>query len=103
MDEILKYSLFLDKRDVGIKNQNGTYGTQNEFDWYINIPITTTFKLVDSYVQTYLDPFKTTMPRQMINPYFIEYGFFENVDSVSGNTGSDITSKANKFGITINT
>jgi len=110
-EQIHKITLFLDKRDLGVFQPNGSYGTKNNSDWYINVPFIKTFKLVDDYVHVYLDPFRTSMNRQLINPYFIEYGFFETISSFSGNNvditvnNSDMPNidfKAKLYGIDIN-
>ena len=48
---------------------------------------------------------RTTMQRQFINPFFIELGFFEDVESIlSGNTNTEnsVQIKSKKYGIDIN-
>src|ERR1035437_4611793 len=85
-DSIYKISLFLDKRDLGILQPNGSYGKKNSKDWYITIPFVRTNKIVDDYIHTYMDPFKTVIQRQVANPYFMDYGFFETIQSFSSNT-----------------
>jgi|SRR3989304_8532589 len=103
MEPTHKISLFLDKRDLGVIQPNGSYGTKNHSDWYVIIPFFKSDRLVDEYVYTYMDPFKTTMTRQMVNPYFIEFGFFENIQSFSSSTGiHNIETKAPLYNITIN-
>jgi hypothetical protein len=106
MEPTYKITLFLDKRELGILQPDRTYGTKNHKDWYVTFPMYSSFKLVDEYVQTYLDPFRTTMTRQMINPYFVEYGFFENIQSFSASTDGveihNIEIKAPLYNITIN-
>lgn len=110
-EQIHKITLFLDKRELGILQPNNSYGTKNYNDWYINIPFTKTFKFADDYVHTYIDPFKTSLSRQLVNPYFIEYGFFETISSFSGNVVDisvntidmpNIDFKAKLYGIDIN-
>lgn len=104
--EPYKISLFLDKRDLGVLQPDGTYGKQNHSDWFVNVPFVKSDRLVDEYVQTHMDPFRTVMQRQLINPYFIEFGFFENIQSYSASTDNvvihNIATKAPLYKIDIN-
>jgi hypothetical protein len=106
MEPTYKVTLFLDKRDLGILQPDRTYGKKNHSDWYINVPFVLSDKLVDEYIHTYLDPFRTVMQRQMVNPYFLEYGFFETIQSYSastdGNVYHNIETKAPLYNIAIN-
>ena len=101
MDTNVKIELFIDKRPNGILQPSGMLGPNNDSDFYVNVPLYRNITLFEDYVNITTDPFKTAIKRQMINPYFIELGFFETVNSVSGSTTS-ITQKATKYGITIN-
>lgn len=100
--ESYKVSLFLDKRSLGILQPDRTYGTKNHSDWYVVVPFFKTNRLVDEYVHTYIDPFKTKMERQLVNPYFIELGFFEDIQSYSASTGVNIETKAPAYNIPVN-
>jgi hypothetical protein len=104
MEPTLKISLFLDKRDLGVLQPDGTYGTKNHSDWYVNIPFFQSERLVDEYIHVYMDPFRTQMERQLVNPYFIEFGFFENIQSFSASTSSNfnIETKAPLYNIDVN-
>lgn len=107
MEPTYKIVLFLDKRELGVLQPDRTYGKKNHKDWYVTLPIYSSEKLVDEYVQTYLDPFRTTMTRQMFNPYFVEFGFFETIQSYSASTGNmewmhNIEQKAPLYNIEIN-
>lgn len=109
METANKITLFLDKRELGILQPDSSYKKQNHSDWYVNVSLIKTTKLVDDYVHTYLDPFRTSITRQLVNPYFIEYGFFETIQSYSGSVnvyiGSsevNIDSKAKLYNIDIN-
>lgn len=101
---ILYCKIFLDKRENGIVQNNGSVNNQNESDFYINIPLTRTYKKFDDYVNVDKDPFRTIINRQQINPYFIELNFFETIKQISGTTEpyESIESKAETFKITIN-
>lgn len=111
METTNKITLFLDKRELGILQPDSSYKKQNHSDWYINVNLIKTIKLVDDYVHTYMDPFRTSITRQLVNPYFIEYGFFETISSYSGNVVDvtvnlsempNIDFKAKLYGIDIN-
>lgn len=101
MEPGFRIELFIDKRPNGILQPNGMLGNINYSDFYINVPLTKNVATFEDYVNVVLDPFKTSIKRQMINPYFIELGFFETISSVSGSTDS-ITEKVKSFGLTIN-
>lgn len=116
MEPTQKITLYLDARVIGsatgstimtqIAQPNGTYANKNHSDWYLTVPFYKSDRLVDEYIHTYFDPFTSSMPRQLINPYFVEYGFFETIKSYSANTeGNDmynITTKAPIYDLTIN-
>lgn len=105
MQPDFKIELFIDKRPNGILLPNGTLGTKLS-DFYVNVPLNRNITLFEDYISVTLDPFITSMQRQLINPYFIELGFFETVNSISASTASDIPfsieDKAKTYGITIN-
>lgn len=112
MNNILKAKIHLDKRDLGIVQPDGTYASSNINDFYINIRLNRKIKVFDDYVDIQKDPFKTEMDRQNINPWFVEFGFFESITYV-GMTGKtndykivpdseDIIKKAKIFSIDIN-
>jgi hypothetical protein len=106
MEPTYKISIFLDKRELGVLQPDRTYGKKNNKDWYVTVPIYVSNRLVDEYIQTYMDPFRTSMTRQLINPYFIEFGFYENIQSYSASTDGvaihNIETKAPLYNITIN-
>jgi len=112
MEQNITYTkLFLDKKPEGIVQPDGSLGTQNTSDYYLNIPLTKTFKKVEDYVQISKSPFRTEVPRPNFNPYFIELNFFEDIlaKSATGNTFINITNaqqaidtKVKKFKIDIN-
>lgn len=81
----LKFTIFIDKRkEEGIlRPKSRVFATTPESDFYINIPLFKKIKLTDEYVDISVDPKKHTVQRQLINPYFIELGFFENIESIT--------------------
>lgn len=112
MKNQIKIKIHLDKRDLGIVQPDGTYSTQNHSDFFVNINLNKRFKLFDDYVDVQKDPFRTEMDRQFINPWFIEFGFFESIAyaGLSGKTKDykivpdlqDAVKKAKIFSIDIN-
>lgn len=103
MEPTYKIKLFLDKRDLGVLQPDRTYGKKNHSDWYVVVSFFQSKNIVDNYIHTYMDPFRTTMQRQLINPYFVEFGFFENIQSYSASTlENNIETKAPLYNIVIN-
>lgn len=114
MDDNLKIKLYLDLREDGIVQPNGTYSTQNYTDYFININLNKKTKIIDEYIDVQKDPTRVDMQRQLINPSFIEYGFFESIRTtgISGTSSNNynilvpstenIIKKAEIFSITIN-
>lgn len=82
MAEKLKYEIFLDKRKDGIPQPGGTFADKNNSDFYINFLLYKNNKL-DDYVSTFIDTTKITIDRQLINPFFIEFGIFENIKNIN--------------------
>jgi hypothetical protein len=113
MEKNFKIKLYIDSRPDGIVQPDGTYGTQNHKDFYLNVKLNREFKLFDDYIDVELDPLRISMQRQLINPSFIEFGFFESIRStgISGKTNNtntlvsttqNIIKKSEIFSITIN-
>ena len=104
MKETYQYKIRLNVTPFGgIKTSTGLISDAYDKDFYINMPVYKTHNL-EGYVNVDIDPSKATMERQFINPFFIELGFFENVESVlSSNTKSDnsVQIKAQNYGIDI--
>lgn len=96
MDDVKKYKIFLDKREDGIRDRNGHIRDINESDFFITVPIFKNIEL-DDYVNVEIDPLRVTVERQEINPYFIEFGFFENIVSTIS-----IEKKSSIYNIDIN-
>jgi hypothetical protein len=111
-DNKLKVKLFLDKRPEGIVQPDGTFGTQNINDYYVNINLCREMSIIDEYIDIQLDPFRTSIERQLVNPWFNEFGFFESIIStgISGKTRDmqivpelqNVQKKAGIFSIDIN-
>jgi hypothetical protein len=102
---IKKITLFLDKRNEGVVQPNGSFASINYSDYFVNIMLEKTFNKYDDYVNIYVDPFKTEINRQLINPYFVEFSFFETIKIIkSGATdfNESVFDKAKNYNITIN-
>lgn len=112
MENKIKTTIHLDKREPGIVQPNGGYASSNINDYYINVKLNRKIKIFDDYVDIQKDPFRTEMDRQNINPWFIEFGFFESITyaGITGKTNDykvvlesqDIVKKAKIFSIDIN-
>lgn len=83
----------------------------NQKDYFINIPITRTYKKFGDYINVEKDPFRTTIDRQSFNPYFIELSFFESIKAISNtgntmititNSNENIEEKSSLYSIIIN-
>lgn len=108
----LNVKLFLDKRKDGIVQPDGTYSTQNSSDYYVNVKLTREINIIDEFVQIDVDPFRTDMERQNLNPWFIEFGLFDSIKTtgISGRTRDysivpdlqNVQGKAKIFSIEIN-
>jgi len=105
MKEVFKYKIRLNVNPGGgVITSSGVLSDSYDKDFFITLPIYKTQEL-DGYVSVGKDPLRTVVERQLINPYFIELGFFENIKSVlSGNSKSQssVQEKSQKYGIDIN-
>ncbi len=63
-------------------------------DFYIDVFLTKSFRKVDEYIDVEKDDLRTSIDRQLVNPYFIELAFFETIKSinVSGSTNTTVSS-----------
>jgi hypothetical protein len=77
--DTLKFTILLDKRDVEVQ-----YESQIS-DFYITIPLQKDSRLAGDYVDIFFDPRKETINRQLINPFYMELGIFENIKNLSDN------------------
>jgi len=77
----------------GFVHQNGntrTLGVFPQFDFYLPVFITKTGNLME-YVNVDSDDTIFTMERQEINPYFIEFKFFDTIKRNKINNASELT------------
>lgn len=110
-DSEIKYRIFLNKRENGISQPNGTFSGQNASDFYINIPLYLNFIKYDEYINIDRDKSTISIDRNNFNPFFIELGFFSGIKatSTSGQTSTNvylqtetIYDKSTLYNITIN-
>jgi len=110
MEPTKNIKIFLDARQDGIVQPDGSFANKNSKDWYIDIFMIRDMSLVHEYIDISLDPTREKLERQLVNPFFIELGFFETVNRIgdisdTGSTVANATSlkgKAGQLDITIN-
>ena len=61
-----------------VKHSDGTLHEFPESDFYVNIPLLRSERVYE-YIDVEVEDTVYTVERQEINPYYIEYGFFEGV------------------------
>lgn len=110
-DLVIRHRIFLNKRDNGIPQPNGTFSGQNASDYYINIPLNLSYIKYDEYINIEKDKSTEILDRNNFNPFFIELGFFSGIKatSASGQTSINtysqtetIYEKSKIYNITIN-
>lgn len=98
-DDIVKTQIFIDIRSSSaftqgygvVQSSTKTLGVRPEFDFYINVNLNQTFE-IHEYVDTQIDRNIKQIPRQEINPYFLEYEFFDDITKNKVNNGEDLNS-----------
>lgn len=78
----------------GFVHNNGNtraLGVFPQFDFYLPVFITRTGNLME-YVNITQDETIFTMERQEVNPFFVEFGFFDSIVMNKVNNGADLTS-----------
>lgn len=96
--DILKYELFLDARlSSGFTSGYGiyqpTYGTLDakpEKDFFINVPLHQTHEIYE-YVDVDIDKTIEPIQRQEINPFYLEYMFFDDIARNKINNGAELS------------
>ena len=97
-DDIEKVQLFIDVRPTsqfatgyGILNPaNRRLELNPASDFYININLNQTFEVYE-YVDTKIDDTIQKIPRQEINPFYLEYAFFDDISRNQINNGEDLS------------
>lgn len=82
-DLVIKHKIFLGKRDNGIPQPNGTFSGQNASDFYINIPLSSSYVKYDEYINVEKDKSIEIINRNNFNPFFIELGFFSGIKATT--------------------
>lgn len=105
MKEVKRYKIKLPNYpNLGIQMSNGYFSDSYDKDFYINVPIFKSSAIYD-YVNVFIDPTKLEIERQLINPYYIEFGFFKNITSVlkeNSNNKNSIEEKSYNYNLKIN-
>jgi len=100
----IKKTIFLQKRDkspftpistLDIQDLNFSQGLQKGYfsipeDMYVNVLLTKTCEIFE-YVDTKKDDRIYAIDRQLINPYYINFDFFNTVRRIKVNTSDDLT------------
>jgi len=88
VDDISLFSFSPASRAVGV---NLSYS-----DYYVDIFLTKTNEVFE-YVDVKRDEKIFKIERQLINPYFIDYDFFDTVNRISTNKGSELNNEMIKY------
>lgn len=102
-EKFQKHKIFIDVRPtsgttsgVGIVRSDKTIGSSFDKDFYITVFLNKTAK-VHEYVDIQKDETIQTIERQEINPYFIEFSFFDTIKRNKINKGIDLTNNMIDF------
>lgn len=103
LDNIQQYGIYVNAVPVeGVPDcwdfvqKDGSKKRFPEFDFYIPVMLTKTYE-VHEYVNVSKDERIIPINRQEINPYFIEFGFFEDIKRNRVNNGGELTSAMLNF------
>jgi len=77
-------------KGYGVVNSDRVVSENPEKDFYIQVPLMNNRKVID-YIDVEVDDAIVPIQRQEINPYYYEFGFFENINQIHINRGSDLT------------
>ncbi len=105
MNDIIKYQIRLNKiAENSIIRSDGTVASTYDKDFFVTVSIFKESK-IDDYINVDIDPLRLVVERQLINPYFIELGFFEDIDAVlseNSTSNNSVQEKSERYGIIIN-
>tara|TARA_B110000503_G_scaffold90096_1_gene136248 strand:+ start:36 stop:353 length:318 start_codon:yes stop_codon:yes gene_type:complete len=104
MEAIQKHKIRLNKTQEGIRRTDGSISSSYDKDFYITISIVEDIA-INEYIDIEVDPLRTEIKRQFFNPYFIELGFFRDINHVtpqSEDVEDSVEVKAKKYDIKIN-
>ncbi len=92
-----KISLYVDVRPssaftqgYAFVNSNGEISPVPFHDFWLNIPLYRTCEVME-YVDVQKDEVIQPIQRQEINPFYLEYAFFDNIDRNKVNNGDQLT------------
>lgn len=94
-EEILKFKIYArtafdSTGNIAFVANDSTLISQPANDFYIPLLLTKTCNIYE-YVDTKKDDKIYTIERQDINPYFIEFSFFDTIKRIKVNNGEDLT------------
>ncbi len=74
----------------GFIDENGSISEHPPHDFWINVPIYRTCEIMD-YVDVQKDERIQPIERQEINPFYLEYAFFDDIQRNKVNNGIELT------------
>lgn len=92
----IKTTIYVDVRATSAYTQgyaffrNGGISDIPFNDFYLNVPLYKTHEVMD-YVDVQKDNRIQQIDRQEVNPFYLEYAFFDNIQRNKVNNGSDLT------------
>jgi hypothetical protein len=96
MEDSRKYQLYINtlpfsgySQGYGIVQSDRTLAEVPENDFFIQFPMLRTEKIID-YVDVVIDDTIKKIERQEVNPFYMEFGFFDNVNEIHINKGEDL-------------
>lgn len=93
-EDIYSVKLYLENTSNNLTKKESGITSSN---FFLNIPLVKTGKKIEDYINIEKDPFKTQMERQNINPLFIEFSFFNTIQSISKSDDINILSFTNDY------
>ncbi len=94
--DFIKTTIYVDVRPTSAFTQgyaffrNGSISDIPFNDFYLNVPLYKTYQVMD-YVDVQKDNRIQKIDRQEINPFYLEYAFFDNILRNKVNNGSNLT------------
>jgi|TARA_R110000851_G_scaffold85152_3_gene185290 hypothetical protein len=97
MEDSRKYQLYINTlpfsgytQGYGIVQSDKSLAEVPENDFFIQFPMLRTEKIID-YVDVVIDDTIKKIERQEVNPFYMEFGFFENITKIHIKNGDDLT------------
>jgi len=106
--DFIKTTIYVDVRPTSAYTQgyaffrNGSVSDIPFNDFYLNIPLYKTYQVMD-YVDVQKDNRIQRIERQEVNPFYLEYAFFDNILRNKVNNGEDLTDTMINFILSVRT